>query len=157
MASSKEEYKNWEVIVRKAIADEEKTWGQPALQIKEVDQYSPQGHHPSLQANKYQQVKRQGQDLIHDILHQKHKPSSSAPQQCNEANRSKGNKFWYDKKLRHCQEQSEQNNPKDNTAVGSTITTGANSSGDFKKKDNTAIICYNCNKKGHISRICYKL
>ena len=58
MESSKEEYKSWEVLIQKATAAEEKTWGRPTLQIKEVDQYCPQGHCPSLQANKHQQEKR---------------------------------------------------------------------------------------------------
>ena len=54
MESLEEEYKNWEILIRKAIAAEEKTRGRPALQIKEVDQYYPQGHRSSLQANKHQ-------------------------------------------------------------------------------------------------------
>ena len=54
MKSLEEEYKNLEVLIRKVIAAEDKTRGRPALQIKEVDQYYPQGHRPSLQANKYQ-------------------------------------------------------------------------------------------------------
>ena len=60
MESSEEEYKSWEVLIRKTIASEEKTQGRPASQIKEIDQYYPWGHRPSLQANKYQQEKRQG-------------------------------------------------------------------------------------------------
>ena len=34
--------------------------------MKKVDQYYPQDHHPSLQANKHQQEKGQGQDPIKD-------------------------------------------------------------------------------------------
>ena len=58
MESSDEEYKNFEVLIQKATAAEEKTWSQPASQIKEVDQYRPRRHCPSLQANKHQQEKR---------------------------------------------------------------------------------------------------
>ena len=58
MESLEEEYKNWEVLIRKTTAAEEKTWGRPTLQIKEVNQYYPRGHHSSLQANKYQQEKK---------------------------------------------------------------------------------------------------
>ena len=86
----KKEYKNWEVLIRKAIAAEEKTWGRLASQIKKVDQYCHQGHHPSLQANKHQQKKRQGQGHI-KVPHQyEPKPLSSAPQlhQRNKANQS---------------------------------------------------------------------
>ena len=60
MESSKEKYKNWAILIRKAIATEEKTQGPLALQIKEVDQYCSEGHYPSLQVNKHQQKKRQG-------------------------------------------------------------------------------------------------
>ena len=107
MESSEEEYKNWEVLIRKAIAAEKKTRGWPTLLIKEVDQYYPQGHRPSLQANKHQQEKEQGQDNIKDPRQQELKSSSLAaqPHQCNEANQSKGKNFWRDKKLRCCQKQ----------------------------------------------------
>ena len=53
MESSEEEYKNWEVLIRKATVAEEKTRGQSTLQIKEIDQYCSRGHCPGLQANKY--------------------------------------------------------------------------------------------------------
>ena len=156
MESSEEEYKNWEVLIRKATAAEEKTRGRPASQIKEVDQYCLRGHRPSLQANKHQQEKGQGQGHIKDPRQQEPKPSSSAPQphQRNEANRSEGKKFRRDKKLRRRQEQREHNNSRENSAAGSTPVTGANSSGGFKKKDNSGIVFYNCNKKGHISQNC---
>ena len=67
MESSEEEYKNWEILIRKATAAEEKTRGRPASQIKEVDQYCSRGHRPSLQANKHQQEKVQGQGPIKDL------------------------------------------------------------------------------------------
>ena len=154
--SSEEEYKNWGVLIRKTTAAEEKTRGRPALQIKKVDQYCPRGHRPSLQANKHQQEKEQGQGHIKDPRQQEPKPSSSAPQphQRNEANRSEGKKFRRDKKLRRRQEQKEQSNSRENLAAGSTSATGANSSSGLKKKENSKIVCYNCNKKGHISRNC---
>ena len=66
MESSEKGHKNWEVLIRKAIVAEEKTRGQPALQIKKVDQYCPKGYRPILQANKYQQEKRQKQGHIKD-------------------------------------------------------------------------------------------
>ena len=101
MESSEEEYKNWKVLIRKAIAAEEKIRGWPASQIKKVDQYCLQGHRPSLQAKKHQQEKRQGESLIKNPCQQEYEISSSAPQpqQRNEANRSKGENFWCDKKL----------------------------------------------------------
>ena len=156
MESSEEEYKNWKVLIRKATTAEKKTRGRPTSQIKEVDQYRPRGHRPRLQANKYQQEKGQGQGPMKDPCQQKPKPSSSAPQlhQCNEANRSERKKFRCNKKICRRQEQKGQNNLRENSAAGSTPTTRANSSGGFKKKDNSGIVCYNCNKKGHISRNC---
>ena len=156
MESSEEKYKNWEVLIRKATVAEEKTRGRPVSQIKEVDQYYPRGHRPSLQANEHQQEKEQGQGYIKDHHPQESKPSSSAPQphQCNEVNWSERKKFRSDKKLRRCQEQKEQSNSRENLAAGSTPATGANSSSGFKKKENFGIVCYNCNKKGHISRNC---
>ena len=70
-----EEYKNWEVLIRKATAVEEKTRGLPTSQIEEVDQYCPQGHRPSLQANKsHQQPMGQGQGPIKDSHQQDSKP-----------------------------------------------------------------------------------
>ena len=107
MESSEKEYKNWEVLIRKAIVAEEKTRDQPALQIKEVDQYCPQGYRPILQANKYQQKKRQKQGHIKHRRQQELKSSSSAPQidQRNEINRSEGKKFHHDKNLHHRQDQ----------------------------------------------------
>ena len=66
----------------------------------------------------------------------------------------KRKKFWRDKKLCRRQEQKEQNNPRENLAAGNTFATGDNSSGGSKKKDNFGIICYNYNKKGHISQNC---
>ena len=75
MESSEEEYKSWEVLIRKATAAEEKTRGRPASQIKEVDQYCPRGHRPSLQANKHQQEKGQGQSQIKHLRQQEPKPS----------------------------------------------------------------------------------
>ena len=76
MESSEKEYKNKEVLIRKATAAEEKTGGRPASQIKEVDQYCPRGHHPSLQTNKHRQEKRQGQGYIKDPRQQEPKPST---------------------------------------------------------------------------------
>ena len=155
MESQEEEFRNWDVLIRKATAVESKTQRRPASQIKELDQYCPRGHRPSLQANKsHQQAIRQGQDPMKDPYQHEPKPSGPALQQRNEANRSEEKKFRRDKKICRRQEQKEQNNPRENLAAGSTPATGANSSGGFKKKDNSGIVCYNCNKKGHISRNC---
>ena len=94
----------------------------------------------------------QGRGLMKDPRQQEPKPSGPAPQQRNEANRSEEKEFWRDMKLCRRQEQKEQNNPRENSAVGSTLATGANSLSGSKKMDNSGIVCYNCNKKGQISR-----
>ena len=154
MESLEEKYKNWEVLIRKATAVEKKTWGRPTLQIREVDQYCLRSHGPSLQTNKHQQEKGQGQGPVKDLLQQEPKPSSLAPQQQNKVNRTEGNKFWREKKLCRRQEPKKQNYLREKLTAGSTPTTGANSSGGFKKKENSGIVCYNCNKKGHISQNC---
>ena len=93
----------------------------------------------------------QGQGPIKEPRQQKPKLSGPAPQQRNEANRSGEKKFRHDKKLRRRQEQKAQDNPRENSAEGSTPITGANSLDGSKKKDNSGIVCYNCNKKSHIS------
>ena len=154
MENSEEENKNWEVLIRKATAAKKKSRGRPASQIKEVDQYCSWGHRPSLQANKHQQEKGYGQGPMKDLCQQELKPSSSAPQKRKKANWSERKKFWLYKKLRRCQEQKEQNNSRKNSASDSTPATGANYSDRFKKKDNSGIIYYKCNKKGHISQNC---
>lgn len=65
---------------------------------------------------------------------------------------SRGRKeFWYDKKLRRRQEQNEQKNN-----LGDTLVTEYNSSREIKKKDNSEIVYYNCNKKGHIFQNYFK-
>ena len=127
MESLEKEYKDWEVLIRKATAAEKKTRSRLASQIKEVDQYSPWGHRPNLQANKHQQEKEQSQFLVKDPRQQESKPSSSAPQQQNEAHRIEGKTFRRDKKLRRHQEQKELNYPRENFATGSTPTTADNS------------------------------
>ena len=125
MESQEEEFENWDVLIRKATAAEAKTRRRPASQIKEVDQYCPRGHRPSLQANKpHQQAMRQGQGPMKAPCQQEPKPSGPAPPQRNEGNRSEEKKFRRDKKLRRRQEQKEQNNPRDNSAAGSTPATG---------------------------------
>ncbi len=89
-----------------------------------------------------------------DTRQQEPKPSGLAPHQCNEANQGKEKKFRRDtKKLWRRQEQKDQKEQKDNSGSGGTSAVGANSLGT-KKKENSRIICYNCNKKGHISRNC---
>ena len=159
MESLKEKYKSRKILIRKAIAAEEKTRGRLASQIKEVDQYCLRGHRPSLQANKYQQEMGQGQGHTKDPRQQEPKPSSSAPQthQRNEAKRNEGKKFWRDKKLCHCQDQKEQIYLRQNSAASSTSATGANSSSNSKRKDLshiTSFTYFNCNKKGDFASNC---
>ena len=48
MENSEEEYENWDVLIRKIIAVEEKTQCRPVSQIKEVDQYCFPGYRLSL-------------------------------------------------------------------------------------------------------------
>ena len=74
MESPEEEYKNWDVLIRKVTAAEEKTRHRPASQIKEVDQYCPRGHHPSLQANKpHHHGIAKGQGIMKDPQQPEHK------------------------------------------------------------------------------------
>ena len=153
MESSEKKHNNWEVLIRKATVVEGKIRGLSILQIREVDQYCPRGHYPNLQGNKpHQQAMGQGQGPMKNPRQQDPKLSGPLPQQRNEANRSEEKKFRCEKKLCRCQEQKEQNNPRENSAVDSTPVTGANFLGGFKKKANCGIVCYNCNKKGHISK-----
>ena len=64
MESQEEKFQNWNVLIRKATAAEAKTRRQSASQIQEVDQYCLRSHCPSLQSNKHQQEKRQGQSPV---------------------------------------------------------------------------------------------
>ena len=44
MENAEEEYENWDVLIWKALAVEEKSRRRPTLQIKKVDQYCSKGH-----------------------------------------------------------------------------------------------------------------
>ena len=89
------------------------------------------------------------------LCQQKPKPLSSALHQHNKANQGEEKKFRRDKNLYCHQEYKDQIEQKDNSGTGRIPATGDNYL-DIKKKENFGIICYNYNKKGHISRNCFE-